>query len=146
MNILVNRKKNDDEGLNIKLTGLEELYQNSDIVTVHVPLVPETNKIIDENAFCAMRKTAHFVNTARGDIVDEAALLYALEQGEIAGAGIDVFLNEPLPADSNLRKAPNILLTPHTAYYTKEALNRRFLAYGDNMKRLLDGIPLINIV
>lgn len=146
MKTFVSRKKQNTDGFNIKLLDLNELYQSSDIVSLHIPLTQETKNMIGEKEFDLMKNTAYFINTSRGAIVDEAALVNALQKGKIAGAGIDVYVEEPLPENSPLRKAPNIVLTPHTAYYTQEALARRFMAYAENIKRLSIGKPLENLV
>jgi phosphoglycerate dehydrogenase-like enzyme len=91
----------------------EELLAESDFVSIHAPLTNETRRMFDGGAFSRMRPETIFINTARGGLVDEAALLHALESGTIAGAAIDVTEVEPLPLDSTLLSAPNLLITPH---------------------------------
>lgn len=103
-----------------KKTDFEDLVKNSDYITVHVPLVPQTKGMIGEKQFGMMKKTAFLVNTARGGIVDERALLKALNEGAIAGAALDVFENEP-PLDWELVKHPRLVATPHLASSTEEA-------------------------
>jgi D-3-phosphoglycerate dehydrogenase len=83
-------------------------------VSLHNRVKPETERMMDDRAFGLMRRGSFFVNTARGRLVDEAALLRALERGQLAGAALDVFWMEPLPSDSPLLQAPNVVLTPHT--------------------------------
>ena len=92
---------------------LRDLLAASDVVSLHAPHTPHTEHIIDAGALRAMKSDAILVNTARGGLVDEAALLDALQTGQIAGAGLDVFLDEPLPADNPLIGAPNVLFSPH---------------------------------
>lgn len=101
-------------------TEFLDLIERSDYITVHVPLVPQTKGLFGEKEFALMKKTAFLVNTARGGVVDEKALLKALNDGEIAGAALDVFENEP-PLDWELVKHPRIVATPHLASSTKEA-------------------------
>lgn len=146
MPVLVHRRRKETEGFNIKIVGLDDLLRESDIVSVHVPATNETKSLIGNKEFDLMKRTAYLINTARGSIVDEGALAHALKEGKIAGAGIDVFVEEPLPEKSILRQLPNIILTPHTAYYTQEALGRRYRAYSENIKRLEHGLPLLNLV
>ncbi len=108
--------------------SLDALLAQSDVVSVHTPLRLETRHLIDAHAFATMKPTAYLINTARGPIVDEAALVDALQRGEIAGAGLDVFEQEPVPADSPLRAMDNVVLTPHSASYSDHAfrlLSRR---------------------
>jgi (S)-sulfolactate dehydrogenase len=104
--------------------ALDELLAESDAVTLHVPLVPETRHLIDTDRIAAMRPGAVLINTARGGVVDEPALAAALRAGRLAGAALDVFEHEPLPAGSVLAGVPNLLLTPHIAGVTVES-NRR---------------------
>lgn len=111
-------------------TGFVELQQllvSSDFVSLHLPLIEETRHLFGEAQFATMKESAYLVNTARGPIVDTVALARALADGQIAGAGLDVFENEPLEPDHPLRAAPNTILTSHTAFYSETALaeNRR---------------------
>jgi D-3-phosphoglycerate dehydrogenase len=99
----------------IELVDLETLLRESDFVSVHAPHAPDTDKLIDRDRLALMRPDAYLINTARGGLVDEAALYEALSTRRIAGAGLDVFEVEPLPASSPLRELPNVILTPHVA-------------------------------
>lgn len=109
------------EGLGIEMVGLEDVLRRSDFVSVHVPLTEETKGIIGSVALEQMKKTAFLVNSSRGGVVDEDALARALHQGDVAGAALDVFDTEPLAADSPLRTAPRLVLTPHLGASTVEA-------------------------
>ena len=104
-----------------RVNSLEELAELADAFSVHVPLTPETEGTIDRNIFRRMKKDAIFVNIARGPIVKEEDLIAALNEGMIMAAGLDVVSVEPLPADSPLLKMDNVLITPHAAFYTREA-------------------------
>ncbi len=97
----------------VRYLPLRDLLAASDVVSLHAPHTPHTEHIIDAKALSLMKRDAILVNTARGGLVDEAALLDALQTGQIAGAGLDVFLDEPLPADNPLIGAPNVLFSPH---------------------------------
>lgn len=100
---------------------LDELFEKSDAVTVHVPNLPETKGTVNEKLLNKMKSTAFFINTSRGGIVDEKALIKVLQEGKIAGAGIDVFENEPINNDNPLIKMDNVILSPHTSGLTKES-------------------------
>ena len=102
-------------------SGFEPLLEKSDVISLHVPLTPQTRHLIDQAALARMKPGAVLINSARGGIVDEAALAAALQSGRLGGAAIDVFDLEPLPADSALAVAPNLILTPHIAGVTLES-------------------------
>jgi D-3-phosphoglycerate dehydrogenase len=107
--------------LDVELTGLDEVIERGDFISMHVPLTEETRGICGLDALAKMKPTAFVVNASRGGVVDEAALAKALQNGDIAGAAIDVYEDEPLAADSPLRDAPNLVLTPHLGASTEEA-------------------------
>lgn len=107
----------DAEKLGIEFVSLDRLLAESDFVSLHAALTPETRGLLGESRLRQMKKSAYLINTARGAIVDEAALVKALEAKWIAGAALDAFVVEPLPADHPLRRAPNVLLTPHQASF-----------------------------
>lgn len=109
------------EELNVELTGFDEVVDRADFVSLHVPLTDETRGICGPETLKRMKPTAFVVNPSRGGVVDEAALAKALHNGEIAGAALDVYEDEPLSADSPLRDAPNLVLTPHLGASTEEA-------------------------
>ncbi|MEM2001314.1 MAG: NAD(P)-dependent oxidoreductase [Candidatus Methanomethylicaceae archaeon] len=102
-----------EEELESTFCPLDELLERSDFVSLHVPHTKETEKMIDRRRIRKMKSTAFLINTARGGVVDELALVEALQSGQIAGAGLDVFAEEPLPADHPLTKMDNVILTPH---------------------------------
>jgi len=110
--------------LGAALVPLADLLAESDYVSLHTPLTPETRHLIGAAELRAMKPTAVLINTARGPVVDEAALVEALASGGIAGAGLDVFEEEPLPADSPLCRLGNVVLTPHVASVSPEAMRR----------------------
>jgi phosphoglycerate dehydrogenase-like enzyme len=104
----------------------EELFATADIVTIHVVLSQRSRGLVGREDLARMKPTAYLVNTARGPIVDEAALLDALTQKKIAGAGIDVFSVEPLPVDHPFRKVDNLVLTPHLGYVTEDSFRNHY--------------------
>ena len=108
--------------LSVESVPLEVLLVNSDFVTLHVPLTPETANLIDAEALRKMKKSAILINIARGGVVDESALCEALKDRLIAGAGVDTFSKEPLPEDHCFRSTPNLVLTPHMGGRTREAI------------------------
>jgi phosphoglycerate dehydrogenase-like enzyme len=119
-----------------------ELFANSDVVSIHLVLSDATRGLVDERLLRAMRPTGYLVNTSRGPIVDRSALLRALREGWFAGAGLDVYDVEPLPADDELRRLPNVLATPHVGYVTRETYAT---FYGDAVADVLgwlDGEPV----
>jgi phosphoglycerate dehydrogenase-like enzyme len=123
------------------MVDLDELYRTSDVVTVHLRLSPETAGFIGAREFGLMKKSAIFVNTARGAIADEAALVEALRAGRIAGAGLDVFTTEPLPAGHPLTQLSNVVITPHCAGVTPEALEAGLRMAVENVWAFLNGRP-----
>lgn len=107
---------------NVTLVDFETLCKESDFISVHCPLTAATTHLINKKAFQMMKKTAIVINTARGPVICEKDLIDALEQGEIAGAGIDVFETEPVSIDNKLLKMENVIATPHIAWYSEEAI------------------------
>jgi len=127
--------------LDIELVPLDDLYRRADVVSVHIRQTPETEGFIGERELSLMKPSALFINTARGKIVDEAAMITALEKGSIAGAALDVFCAEPLPEDDPLTRAPNIVMTPHSGGVTKEALEAGLQLAVDNVFDFITGDP-----
>lgn len=107
------------------ISDKKEFFAKSDIVSIHLPYNEDTENTVGEGELNAMKKTSYLINTARGPIVNEQALIGALQNKQIAGAGLDVFDEEPINRNNELLKLKNVVLTPHVAYKTKEALKRR---------------------
>jgi phosphoglycerate dehydrogenase-like enzyme len=121
---------------------LDELLRTSDVVSIHATLSPETRGLIGARRIALMKPTAYLINTARGAIVDEKALAEALESRRIAGAGLDVFEQEPLPAGHPLARLDNVVLTPHLGWPTDEAYSGFADAAADILLAYLDGKPV----
>jgi len=117
---------------------VDELLRESDFVTIHSPLTPETHGLFDEAAFRTMKTTAYIVNTARGQVIDETSLIRALNEGWIAGAGLDVFEEEPL-TDSPLRNMGSVVLSSHIAGWTHEAWQRMVTGAAEHVVDVLEG-------
>jgi phosphoglycerate dehydrogenase-like enzyme len=120
-------------------TDLPRLLAESDFLSIHVPLKPQTAHMIDRSAFAQMKKTSFLINVARGEIVDEAALLEALQSGQISGAGLDTFSGEPLQPDHPLLQLPNVIATPHIAGGTRGTSRRRGQSAAENIVRMASG-------
>jgi (S)-sulfolactate dehydrogenase len=103
---------------------LSEVLSDADVISLHVPLTPDTRALIDARRIAQMKPNAILINTARGGVVDEAAVAHALRSGRLGGAALDVFDREPLPAGSPLAGCPRLLLTPHIAGVTRESNER----------------------
>ena len=127
--------------LGVKFVDLDTLLAESDIVTLHVPLTPETNRMIGERELAKMKPTAILINTARGRVVDESALMEALQKKMIAGAGLDVFEKEPLPMDSPLMEMHNVVLTPHIGFLSEESLDECTYVTVENVEMFAEGNP-----
>jgi D-3-phosphoglycerate dehydrogenase len=123
----------------ISLTSLPDLLEQSDYISIHTPLNSETRHLIGEKEFRLMKKSAYIINTARGGIIDENALIKALEEKRIAGAGLDVFENEPLDPKSPLIMMQNVVTLPHSAYYSEIADKRLRTSVGQEAARVLAG-------
>jgi len=124
---------------------LHEMLGLCDYVVLSVPLTRETEKMIGEAELRAMRSNAYLVNIARGRVVDELALIRALREGWIAGAGLDVTEEEPLPADSPLYAMPNVILTPHISGASVHYDERLAALFAENLRRYRAGEPLLNL-
>lgn len=126
----------------IEYRDLDTLLKTADIVSIHLPLTPETRHFLDAKKLSLMKKSAILINTARGGVIDNKALADCLTKGTIAGAGIDVFDGEPpLPEDYPLLHAPHLVLTPHVGFDTEEAMERRAVIVFDNLESFLAGNP-----
>lgn len=127
-------------------TRMDDLLAQSDFVVVAVPLTEETRGMIDATAFRQMRADAWFINVARGAVVDQGALIAALQAGQIGGAALDVFVEEPLPVDSPLWELDNVILTPHNSWSTPHVARREAALFLKNLRRYLRDEPLCNVV
>jgi phosphoglycerate dehydrogenase-like enzyme len=125
---------------------LREMLAQSDFVVLAAPLTPETEGLIGEEELRAMKPNAYLVNIARGQIINEAALIRALQEGWIAGAGLDVFEQEPLSSNSPLWDLENVILSPHVAGFTIHYDERATDLFAENLRRYLVGEPLLNLV
>jgi len=121
--------------------NLDRLLAEADALSVHVPLSPETRNLIGEGELARMKPTAFLINTSRGGIVDEQALAEALNAGRIGGAALDVLSVEPPPLDHPLRKLPNVILTPHFAFYSRESVIELQTKAAEEVARALKGDP-----
>ena len=134
------------EALGVKFVSLDELLAQSDFVSLNCALTPQNRGLIGEAQFKKMKPTGYLINTARGALVDEAALVRALEQKTIAGAAVDAFTAEPLPNDHPLRRCPNVLLTPHQAFNGRETGERVSLAAAQAIVDLMHGKKPTHVV
>lgn len=125
-----------------RAASLDEVLAASDVVSVHLPLAEGTRGLVGERELALMRPDALLVNTSRGPIVDEGALLRALSRGHLGGVGLDVFDEEPLPADHPLRTAPRTLLTPHLGYVTRDVYATFWGGVVEDVTAYLDGSPI----
>ncbi len=125
---------------------LPELLAESDIVSLHLPLTAETECLFDAAALARMKRGAVFINTARGGLVDQNALIEALRSGQLLAAGLDVYDQEPVPADLPLLEMDNVVLQPHVAWLTPETLGRSLAVAVENCRRLRDGEELLHRV
>ena len=125
---------------------LPELLAGSDIVSLHLPLTSATEKLIDASALTLMKHGSVLVNTSRGAVVDEPALVAALRSGGLAAAGLDVFAVEPVQAANPLLTLDNVVVTPHVVWYTQDTMRRYLHQAVDNCRRLRDGENLVNVV
>jgi len=125
---------------------LPQLLTEADIVTLHCPSTDQTRKLINAASIEHMKRSAWLINLARGDLVDSKALVDALEQQRLAGAALDVFDPEPIPADSPLRKLPNVILAPHIASVSPKAVGKLRETVASLVARRVKGEPLVNVV
>ena len=130
----------------VTLVSLPELLKESDFISVHTPLNKETRHLIGEKEFKQMKPTAYFINTSRGPVVDETALIKALQEKRIAGAGLDVFEKEPVDSDNPLLKMDNVVTTAHSASYSDASSKRCRTRVGQEAARVLSGQWPKNVV
>jgi len=127
------------KALGVENTSFDDLLGRSDFISVHAPLLPATRGLMNAAAFAKMKKGAFLINTARGPLVDETALIAALDSGHLAGAALDVIAVEPIAKDSPLLGRNNVILTPHTAFYSVEALEELQAKCASDVARVLSG-------
>ncbi len=125
----------------VRFLPLDDVLSQSDFLTIHVPLTAETEKMISYHEFGKMKKNAIIINTSRGKVIDEAALIEALKSGKITGACLDVLAKEPPVKDHPLLNFDNVILTPHIAFHTTEALGRCTDICIDNVEAFINGAP-----
>jgi D-3-phosphoglycerate dehydrogenase / 2-oxoglutarate reductase len=123
----------------VESVDLDTLLKTSDYVSVHAPLTPQTRSMMNAATFAKMKKGAYIVNTARGPLIDEPALIAALDAGQVGGAGLDVVATEPLTKDSPLLGRDNVIVSPHTAFYSIEALTELQTKCATDVARVLSG-------
>lgn len=130
---------------NTRYVNLDELYSNSDIISMHCPVFPETKKMINRESIAKMKDGAIFLNTSRGQLVDEQALADALNSGKLRAAGLDVVAEEPIRPDNPLRTAKNVTMTPHIGWAPYESRVRLMEILKENIRNFAEGHP-INVV
>ena len=140
MHVLVYTRTRKDNS-NVEFVSLDEMLSRSDIITVHCPLNEDSQKMFDEDTFAKCKEGAYFINTARGGVISEAALVAALKSGRLSGAAVDVLDTEPMPKDCPLLDAPNLTITPHVAWTPKETRARLLQITIDNLKAYFAGHP-----
>lgn len=129
------------ESADVEMVDLDTLFAESDVISLHCPLTPQTRGLIGADRLASMKSTAYLINTARGPIVEEPALAKALRAGQIAGAGLDVLCVEPPDARNPLYGAPNCIITPHVSWATAAARGRLMSITADNLRAFLVGAP-----
>jgi len=134
------------EGLGAKSVDLNTLMKESDFVSIHVPLMKETHHLINAENLKLMKKTAYLINNARGPVIDEKALFQVLKEGRIAGAGLDVFEQEPTPPDNPLLKLDNVVVAPHISSASYETRSRMAEMVAENLIAFFDGRKPPNLV
>jgi glyoxylate reductase len=142
------RKPDLEEEIGIEYATLDSLIERSDIISLSLPYNRETHHLIDANRIAAMKDGVYLVNTARGRIIDQTALVEALKSGKIAAAGLDVFEEEPLDPGSPLASMDNVVLTPHLAASSEEAMKRMAVQVAEGVLKVLNGeapdYPVVN--
>lgn len=141
MKVLVSSRTAKEMPAGCRWVKQEELFAQSDVITIHCPLTPQTTELINRETLKQMKKTAILINTSRGGVINEADLADALNKGEIAAAGLDVLSTEPPKDDNPLLTAKNCIITPHIAWASKEARIRLVKIVAQNVQQFLNGQP-----
>ncbi len=142
MNVITYTRSSEKVSADVRAVSLDELLRISDVVTMHCPLNEGTKELINKETLSKMKPTAYFVNTARGGVMNEHDLAEALNNGVIAGAGIDCLTAEPMRADCPLRGAKNCTITPHVAWAPKQTRERLIEKVAENLRRFMEGEPI----
>jgi glycerate dehydrogenase len=125
----------------VTYADIDTIFRESDVVSLHCPLTSETKELVNATRLAAMKSTAYLINTSRGGVIHEQDLANALNEGRIAGAGLDVLSVEPPPASNPLLAAKNCLITPHIAWASRAARQRLIAATSENIQGFVDGSP-----
>jgi phosphoglycerate dehydrogenase-like enzyme len=133
------RKENLEKEINIEKVSFNELIRRSDIISLSLPHSPETHHLISSTEIAKMKDGVYIVNTARGKIIDQEALIVALKEGKVAGAALDVFEKEPLDTENPLISMDNVILTPHLAASSEEAMRRMAVQVSEGVLKVLRG-------
>ncbi len=141
MNVIVFSRTQKASNVPIRWVSLEELLETADVISLHCPLTPETDKLINASSISKLKRGAWLINTGRGGLIDEDALAHGLEQGKLAGYGADVLSSEPPAPDNPLILAPNTVITPHIAWASVEARQRLMDGVVANVQAFLAGAP-----
>ena len=126
----------------VEYVNRDDLFRRADFLSIHTQLSPRTRGLIGANELGLMKKSAYLINTSRGPIVDEAALIAALREKRIGGAGLDVFDIEPLPVEHPLRKLDNVVITPHLGYVAEQNYRAYFAGVVEDIRAFLNGEPV----
>ena len=146
MNVLANdRGKKQDTSAGAKLVDLDQLFKESDVISLHCPLFPETEGIINKENIAKMKDGVYIINDSRGQLINEADLRDALNSGKVGGAAVDVVSTEPIKMDNPLLEAKNMIITPHMAWASREARSRLMDIAVENVEKFQQGTP-INVV
>jgi glycerate dehydrogenase len=142
MKIVASARRSPEVEPGVTFLPVDDLLRQSDVVSLHCPLTDQTRELINARTLALMKPTAFLINTARGPLIDEAALAEALRNNQIAGAGLDVLSKEPPPADNPLLSAPRCLITPHQSWATRAARARLIAMAAENIRAFLAGQPV----
>ena len=141
MTVMAARRKKSGGSDGVTYVDTDTIFRESDVVSLHCPLTLETQELVNAQRLAAMKSTAYLINTSRGGVIHEQDLADALNEGRIAGAGLDVLSTEPPPVSNPLLTAKNCLITPHIAWASRAARQRLIAATSENIGGFLDGLP-----